>query len=281
MWERIKRHAGKAILLTALLIYVLYEVSTTLFVYTDDAFVAADVVRAAPQVAGTLQTLKVGRDQAVKTGDVLFIIGQEPFQLQVNRYRAAMASARAEVKAAEDRVKRNKTRTESGAATFDEAQHDYRAAEARLAVAMTDLAQAEWALDQTVVRATADGRVGPVTAQPGDYIGVGQAVLAIVTDDDWRIVANVRERFLASLKVGQAVWFNLASEPWVWRRGTVRSLAAGVARSPDEFEVLPYVNPVTDWIRLPRRFPVEIELDEPQERRRLFQGADASVLVIF
>ncbi len=326
MWGWIKRHVGATILIGAVIAYAAYETSTYIFVYTDDAFVATDVVIVAPQVAGQLEALNVRRDQEVKEGEVLFLIDQEPFETNLTRYRALQHQAETDIKAAQDRVNEAKTKIESQTAILndahkilermqdlvergdvaqqrvDNAQRDHRVAQADLAdaqsalvtaeqavvqaeaaleVARAEVAQSQWAMDRTIVSAASSGRIGPVTAQPGDYINVGQPVLALVTDDDWRIVANVRERFLQGLEPGQTVWFNLGSEPWVWHRGKVRSLAAGVSRSPDQVKVLPYVDPITDWIRLPRRFPVEIDLMGLQHERRLYQGADASVLVFF
>ncbi|MEQ8650828.1 MAG: biotin/lipoyl-binding protein [Kiloniellales bacterium] len=326
MFDWIKRHVGASIIVAAVVIYVVYEVSTYILVYTDDAYVATDVVFAAPEVPGILQALNVKRDQAVEEGEVLYLLDQEPFELALEHAEAEQTLAEAELKLAQDAVVAAQTRIESNQAILvdankilkrleellshdnaaqqqvDDATRDRNVAKANLAdardqlvgakqsvvqrqaevaVAKAAVAQATWALERTIVKASSKGRVGPVTARPGDYIAVGQAVLAVVTDDDWRIVANVRERFLQSLQPGQFVWYNLASEPWHWRRGKVRSLSAGVARVQGQESVLPWVDPATDWIRLPRRFPVEIDLLGLQDERRLFQGADASVLVVF
>ncbi len=211
---------------------------------------------------------------------------------------AEQKQAEANVKAASDAVVAAKTRIASNQAILTDPEDILKRAPALLAkgdvahqavtqqtasfkVAKAAVAQAQWALQRTIVSAPSGGRIGPVTARPGDYIGIGKAVLALVTDNDWRIVANVRERFLQSLEPGQSVWFNLGSQPWTWRRGKVRSLAAGISRAPEAPTVLPYVDPITDWIRLPRRFPVEIDLLGLEKQHRLFQGANASVLVIF
>ncbi len=322
----IKRHVGTSIIVAAVAIYAAYETSTYLFVYSDDAYVATNVVFASPEVAGRLQALNVRRDQEVEEGAVLFLLDQEPFELNLDYARAKLTLAEAELKLAEDTVQAAQTRIASNESILvdsnktlerledllsrgnvaqqkvDDATRDRNVTEANLAdsrdhlvgakqavvqqqaevsVAKAAVAQAEWALERTIVKAPSKGRVGPVTAHSGDYVKVGQAVMALVTDDDWRIIANVRERFLESLKPGQFVWFNLGSEPWHWRRGKVRSLPAGVARSPEQTGVLPFVDPATDWIRLPRRFPIEIDLLGLQDRRRLFQGADASILVVF
>jgi multidrug efflux system membrane fusion protein len=59
--------------------------------------------------------------------------------------------------------------------------------------------------------------------------------------------------------------------------GRIRSIAPGVSRSADLVNVLPYVEPRTDWIRLPRRFPVEIYLSDLPAKKDLFLGSNATV----
>jgi multidrug efflux system membrane fusion protein len=88
------------------------------------------------------------------------------------------------------------------------------------------------------------------------------------------------ERHLAGLSVGQKVWFMIGSDPWRVHVGKVKSIAPGVARSQEAFEPLPYVAPATDWIRLARRFPVEIDIGELPKHEQLFQGANATVWMI-
>jgi multidrug efflux system membrane fusion protein len=151
--------------------------------------------------------------------------------------------------------------------------------EAELAVAQAALERATWRLAQTRIYAPASGRVPPFVARVGDYRKPGEPVLAIVTDTNWRVVANVTERHLARLKPGQDVWLTLGSAPWRVRRGTVRSIGSGISRERGDVNVVPYVSPTTDWIRLPRRFPVEIDLDDLPKREQLYLGADARVLI--
>ena len=52
-------------------------------------------------------------------------------------------------------------------------------------------------------------------------------------------------------------------------------------RTPEPTGALPYVDPTTDWIRLPRRFPVEIDMGELPHNMPLYTGADARVLIWF
>lgn len=153
--------------------------------------------------------------------------------------------------------------------------------EAERNVAARALDRARYDLGQTTVVAPAAGRVAPFLARVGDYRTVSEPVLAIVTNSNWRVVANLTERHLSRVVPGQAVWLTIGSRPWQVYTGRIRSVSNGVSRTPGATKVLPYVETTTDWIRLPRRFPVEIDLGDLPRQQPLFQGADARVLVWF
>ena len=153
-----------------------------------------------------------------------------------------------------------------------------RAAEVSVAEAVRD--SARYDLDRTRLAAAAAGRIAAFEARVGDRLEVGQQVLAIVTDQDWRVVANVTERHLGRIAPGQRALVRLGSDPWRLHEGQVRSLGPAIARSATPQGVMPYVPPQTDWVRLPRRFPVEITLPGLAERIPAFRGGNASVLVL-
>lgn len=96
----------------------------------------------------------------------------------------------------------------------------------------------------------------------GDYAHEGKALAAVVSRDNWHIMAAVNERHLSRLKAGQTVCFTIGSDPWRVHVGTVRSIAPGIARTQEGQGALPYVPLDTDWIRLPRRFPVLIDMGD-------------------
>ena len=139
------------------------------------------------------------------------------------------------------------------------------------------VARAKYNLDQTVIVAPVSGRVAPLIVRVGDYLTAGRPVVAIVSDDNWRLVVNLPERHLKGLKIGQGIYCYIGSDPWRIHTGRIRSIAPGVARSIDPSQVLPFVDLNTDWIRLPRRFPVEIDLGDLPKKQRLFVGSDASI----
>ena len=66
---------------------------------TDDASVRANVVGIAPHVSGPLTELHVVDNQAVHQGDLLFVVDPRPYEVELQRSKAALMLAQSEVAA--------------------------------------------------------------------------------------------------------------------------------------------------------------------------------------
>ena len=220
---------------------------------------------------------------------------------------AARDQARARLTDAQATLGRGQTLERSGffpQARVEDAQRDTSVAEAELRRAeaaatvarrLVEVRQAEldaasaaldragYDLSRTRISARVAGRIAPFETRPGDMGIVGQPLLTLITDSDWRLVANIAERHLARLRPGQPAWVILGSDPWRVHRGIVRSVAPGVTAAPASAgeAVLPVVPPQTDWIRLPQYFPVEIVLPSLPRGTTLFHGSTARIVVWF
>lgn len=281
MWARLRQSIALRIVAAIVLFYAVYELSRQFVVISDDAYVTTDIAALAPQVAGVLKELHVVPSQAVRAGTPLFALDDTPYRIAVAEAQAAVDAAAAQLRMAERGAAL--AQEDDGA----EAVHAAPGAEqvalqrARLVQAEAGLARAEWALQQTRVVAPFDGVVAPFAARPGDYLAAGRPVLALLSDSGWRIVANLKEADLQGLGPGSPVRFSLSTAPWTFRPGHVRSIGRGVARQQATEGVLPYIPPSSDWIALPQRFPVEIDIGDTARTERLFLGADARVLVFY
>ncbi len=92
------------------------------YVSTDNAYVQADRVNIAPQVAGRVVDVQVKENQAVKAGDVLFRIDDEPLKISLERIEAQLATVNG---------------------MLEGARNGYRGAQADLRKAEADLAHAQ------------------------------------------------------------------------------------------------------------------------------------------
>lgn len=128
-------------------------------------------------------------------------------------------------------------------------QADIDAATAALRLAQIDL-------DDTVVRAPADGRVGERQAKPGQYVRPGTLVLAVVPREVW-VVANFKETQIPRMHVGDSVAVSVDGVPGVHFAGRVESFAPA---SGAKFALLPPDNATGNFTRIVQRIPVRITL---------------------
>ena len=92
---------------------------------TDDAMVRANVVGIAPHVSGPIVTLNVVDNQEVREGDVLFVIDPRPFEIALERQRAALLLAESDVAATRQAVE-SATAEVTRLEAEREYAHDYR-----------------------------------------------------------------------------------------------------------------------------------------------------------
>lgn len=83
--QRVLWIAGPAL---AVLVSGYFYLTAGRYVSTDNAYVAADQVTIAPQVAGRVVAVAVRENQSVRAGDVLLRIDPEPLELSVEALRA-------------------------------------------------------------------------------------------------------------------------------------------------------------------------------------------------
>jgi len=321
---------------------------------TDDATVRANFVGIAPQVNGHIVELLVHDNQQVNEGDLLLRIDPRPYEIALQRAKAALALTRNEVdglkngvasavasvgraeaqlraSAADvvrletlfqhaddhlkrleplqrqqfvtlDRLEEARTQRDVAAAALNASRAQHGATEAALRQARTERARAEdvvgdndgvnarvAAAEATVHAAELDlsycrvvapftGEVVNLNISKGAFARAGAEVFTLVDTHTWYVVANFRETQLQHIPAGAAVDLYLQSQPGKHFRGTVVGL--GWAVLPDNGTSvmgLPRVERSLDWIRLAARFPVRIQVDQPDDSFRLGESAVATV----
>ena len=165
-------------------------------------------------------------------------------------------------------------------AAISRAQTLAAARQASILQATAQLRIAQWKLQRTILLAPLDGTVNNLTLQVGDTATAGKPLIGIVAADAWRIIANYKQGYLRQLHPGGTAWVMLDTHPWQIYRARIRGIGRGIARQPGDAGLLPYVTPTTDWIRLPHRFPVTLDLVNPPADLTYYMGADASCVVL-
>ena len=262
----------------ALLVWQFYVTAP----WTRDGRVRVQVAGVAPQVSGQITELRVSDNQAVKKGDVLYVI--DPFDFEV-----AVTSAQAELdnREADLGVKRTQAARREALSTLStsvEEKQQYagtaKIAEAAVASAKAQLAQAKVNLQRTQVRAPVNGRVTNLLLRAGDYATTGTVNIAVIDTDSFWIDGYFEETKMAHIRVGDPVSAELLGyDPLI--RGTVESITLGIstANAAASTQGLPNVDPVYTWVRLAQRVPVRIRIEAVPEGVTLVAGMTATVSV--
>jgi multidrug resistance efflux pump len=165
---------------------------------------------------------------------------------------------------------------------YQDAQDNYDSAQANLAAAKANLLTSELKLSYTKVYASVNGEVTNLDISEGAYASTGQQVMALVDRDSYWIAAYFKETQLRHISTGDTAIISLMGNEDLPFRGTVRSVGWGIfvtdGSSGQGTALLPSVSPTIDWVRLPQRFPVRIQVDSsaPTELRI---GQTASVAI--
>ena len=268
-------------LVAALLLYARYLTKP----WTRDAYVRANVVGVAPRVAGPIVQIPVKDNQAVKKGDLLFQIDPRTFQATLDQARGQFAQAQAKLvdleanaKRAVDLLAKNVISREQ----YDDQVQAFEAAKADVEAAQAAVENAQLDLDFTTVVSPVDGYLTNINTSPGTYVAAGQQLLALVDTSTFWVAAYFKETQINHVQPGDTVRITLMGHNGQPFEGEVVSTAWGIFvqdGSTAGNQMLPDVQQTVDWVRLPNRFPVRVQVTgDPPVPLRIGQTASVAVL---
>jgi membrane fusion protein, multidrug efflux system len=153
------------------------------------------------------------------------------------------------------------------------AETQVQTAEADLQAATAQVEQAQLDLSYTKLLAPVAGHIAHENVAVGDYVQIGQNLMALVPNDVW-VTANFKETQLDHMRAGQPVEIDVDAYPERTFRGHVDSIQAG---SGAAFALLPPENATGNYVKVVQRVPVKITFDGPSNARRLL-GPGMSVV---
>jgi membrane fusion protein, multidrug efflux system len=153
-------------------------------------------------------------------------------------------------------------------------------AEAKLEAARRDLAQAELNLRYTDIIAEIDGVVTRRNVNPGNYVQVGQNLMAVRSLNEIWVDANFKETQLRDLRIGQAVdlHVDMYGGTHIFK-GRISGFTEGTGST---LALLPPENATGNFIKVVQRLPVRIDLvDYSADQTPLFIGTSVVPYVDF
>jgi multidrug efflux system membrane fusion protein len=148
---------------------------------------AVEQIEIRPRVAGYLTGIHFKEGGAVKAGDLLFTIDDREYKAAVASARADLARAEARRALAETEFKRSQALVEARAVSAGELesrQNEARQADADVLAARARVEQAELSLGFTRITSPIDGRVSVARLRVGNLVSPGEPVLTTVVSLD-------------------------------------------------------------------------------------------------
>jgi multidrug resistance efflux pump len=235
--------------------------------WTRDGQVRANVVGIAPRVSGPIIHVAVHDNQPLRKGDLLFEIDPSDFQAQVDIAAGQVQHDEATLKQQRQNLDRQTDLYENHVTArqdFQNAQDTFSAAQAQLISAKANLALAKLNLSYTKVFAPVDGYVTNMDTSDGTYVTAGKQLMALVDTNSFWIAGYFKETQLPHIRVDQKAIITIMGYENQPFQGVVRSVGWGIyvqdGSGSDATALLPSVNQTIDWVRLPQRFPVRIQI---------------------
>ena len=223
------------------------------------------------QILGRIVSRDVDVGSEVKSGQLLATLEATVLQQAVDAAEATLAGANATLVNAQGVAERQQALRQSNTSTqasVDSAEQALQAARASAVQAEASLAKAKEQLSYARLVAGFDGIVTAVSAEPGQVVAAGQAVLTIARPDLRDAVVDLPNTDAQALRIGTPLSVALQLDASASATGRVR-------------EIAPLADPVT------RSRRVKIALENPGEGFRLgsivkiaLPGDDAQALTL-
>ncbi|WP_408869401.1 efflux RND transporter periplasmic adaptor subunit [Candidatus Kirkpatrickella diaphorinae] len=264
----------------AMLFYTLWQ-TYMIAPWTRDGRVRVYVVKAAPEVSGTVVNVPVRDNDYVHKGDPLFVIDPIRFRLALKQAEAELAAAREDLKLRQSDAKRR--RGLNGIVSREEQEIYNSNVETQIAAVNAASARVDTArlnLQRSIIYASVDGYVTNLNLRVGDYAVAGQSRIAVIDAHSFWINAYFEETKMWGVHVGDVARVKLMGYRDLLPAHVV-SIARGINDQngqPDGLG-LQDVNPIFTWVRLAQRIPVRVQLDSVPDNILLAAGMTCTVTV--
>ena len=180
--------------------------------------VDANQIVVSPQIQGRILKLLVEEGTQVKQGDLIAELDPSELEAEERAAAAMIESMRSQVSANEYTRQSTKGSTSSDVAN----------AQAKLAAARAQLAQAEKGLADTTIRAPFDGNITARPVAAGEYVGFNNKIATIVRMGSLKLQLQTPEQRASQAKIGMPVVARVSAYPNREFTGKVTAIDASV-----------------------------------------------------
>lgn len=151
-----------------------------------------------------------------------------------------------------------------------------KAAQAAVENAQASLVLAQDNLTHTEIKAPVAGKLGEIGVKQGQLLNAGSSLVHLVPPQTW-VVANLKETEMTDIRLGQSTTIKVDALQGVVLKGKIVEISPATG---SEFSLNKTDNSTGNFVKIPQRVPVKIELEPNQENAtRLLAGMSLVVAI--
>ncbi|OVZ76289.1 efflux RND transporter periplasmic adaptor subunit [Yersinia intermedia] len=251
--------------------------------WTRDGKVRAELVSITPEVSGRLVQIVVHDNQLVSSGNLLFVIDPQPYQLALDNAQAALVKAQADLAKVnhEAERRRNLPKNIISGEDLDIANLTADSMKAAYQGALVNVEQAKWNLSKTRIYAPTNGYITNLQTRVGNYATAGIPLVALIDTHSFYVMGYFEETKLKHIREGNEAKIVLYNGN-IPLRGVVESIGRAIYdQSVDSStDLLVDVKPNVPWVRLAQRVPVRIKLLDVPADVTLIAGTTCTISLV-
>lgn len=287
---------GFLVIILGVASYLLWQ--SHYYVSTNDAYIETKKISIAPDIGGRITKLYVDEgsilcagDLLVELDDTLFLAERKKAIATQVRTMEAAKGALQKMKQLEEDYDRLNDGYEMGIITRQERDNSFREYQISkidyilslidIKIAEADLGVILEQMSHLKIRAPSPGIVAKRWLWEGDMAEVGQSIFIVNDLSDMWVTANLDEKKLTHVKLGDPVEIQIDSYPGYKFVGKIFTIKA---MSASQISLLPPDNATGNFTKVAQRIPIKISI-EPLEtkpvadRLNLFPGMSAEIKV--
>jgi len=241
------------------------------------------IIPIVPNVKGQVIEVPIQGTQLVNEGDVLFKIDPTPYQFTVDQLKASIDQAEAQKALAEIEVQRATGLVKASAgpqSQLDQWNAQLASAMASIASLNAQLGNAQWNLDETVVRAPNRGYVANLQLRPGNYVTTMPIAssMSFISSEEHFVIASFSQSAIRYISVGdpaEMVFQSRPGEVFVGKVGRIIKVS-GAAQLSASGQL-----PTLTGQPVNTRWAVMIRFDDKAEAESMPQSATASIIAVY
>jgi multidrug efflux system membrane fusion protein len=214
------------------------------------------------QVSGQVESVEVDIGDRVQKGQVLAVLDQEPYRLELDAAKAELVKSEANVVNTKSEYERQKRVYEQGAGAksyLDAAEYNYRAARSAVDYQIARLNLAKRNLSMTTLRSPYDGAIAWRSVQPHEEVKVGQKVFEINAKGTMEVQLAVPESTIDRIHIDNPATITFPTLPGESAKGRISYIGSAAVKAG--------------------AFPVKVELMDPNKNVKPGMTAEANLSI--